>query len=45
VIALAQVAGVAVEEPIAAAPGAGLGLAVAGGWIMVRLQRRRTTRQ
>ena len=44
-IALAQVTGVPVEEPLAAAPGVGLGLALGGGWIMVRLQRRRTTRQ
>jgi hypothetical protein len=42
---LAQLAGVPVEESLAAAPGAGLGLAVAGGSIMVRLQHRRTTRQ
>jgi hypothetical protein len=44
-IVVAHIAGTPVEEILTAAPGAGAGLMLAGGWIMVRLRRRRITRQ
>jgi hypothetical protein len=44
-IVVAHIAGMPVEEILTAAPGAGAGLMLAGGWIMVRLRRRRITRQ
>jgi hypothetical protein len=38
---IAHVAGVPLEELLTAVPGAGAGLMLAGGWIMLRLRRRR----
>jgi hypothetical protein len=42
---IAHIAGVPVEEILTAMPGAGAGLLMAGGWIIMRLRRRRTARQ
>jgi hypothetical protein len=39
----AHIAGMPLEELLTAAPGAGAGLMLAGGWIMLRLRRRRET--
>jgi hypothetical protein len=36
---IGHIAGVPLEELLTAAPGAGAGLMLAGGWIMLRLRR------
>jgi hypothetical protein len=39
-IVVAHVAGMPVEEILTAAPGAGAGLMLAGGWILLHVRRR-----